>query len=176
MNKIKIANFKKPDYTSVYIKYRMYSVSLGNGITEYFTTEKNVKRYLAITNRNINYKLSEINYLMNFVYQEYRSKFGFIQITDIERITDLLKSIENNFYKLITTSTSPNANHFIYNYFSSLCENMIEILDIIEKTAKYDKTYTEVNRTVFLKENIIRIKTNVFNFKPYENDLDNEEI
>ena len=82
MKQIKIQEINLPDKSSHYIKDKMYNILLGNDHREYFGSEKLAEKFLAETNRFLNIKLHEANYLYYTLFAEFRKCWFFFTAND----------------------------------------------------------------------------------------------
>lgn len=155
MKRIKINNIQEPETGTHYLKQRLYAVFLGNDQKRYFTNLKDARRFIAETNKLLNSKLHELNYMYSFVFGEYRKVWFYfdadsslpLDLIKMEQDTTLLfKDVEFAFNQVVATSHRISGNYTafkslfnIINALQAVCMNIRELM--VEK-----KYYAEVQR------------------------------
>lgn len=118
-----------------YIKQNLYNVYLGNEVRIYFKQEKEAKAFLTETNRFLNKKLFEINYVFTRIFVCYQEQAWFY--LEIEKPDfDLENDIEDNIkytkkmLTLLVQKRGNNSNHFA---FVNMMKALFYIKEIINK-------------------------------------------
>ncbi len=141
MKRIKIKNFTAPDLSSVRTAHKQYRVSLGNGYAVSFKSEKETLAFLAQTNRDLNTRLYELNFLFAEVLKIYRNAWPYFDSGKKSGLIDLQGSIqskvaviESSFNILVDRSDWENGNHFTFSHFYSIisaikeiCEDLVQL-------------------------------------------------
>ncbi len=163
-----------PIKESVYMKQRLYSVFLGNELTEYFSSHKAAKRYLAETNRFLNYKLHECNYLYSYIFNEYRKNwFYFIadnaksnsELRKLERsILTEFKLIDKAFNLVVSRSHHINGNYFTWHHLYNVTGSMLGVIKILKYLMRTRKYYAESQRLEILKSQTKRLYKDLKNY------------
>jgi hypothetical protein len=163
MRQININKYGLPDAGSVYIKAKQYSVSLGNGSRNYFSSVKEVKRFLAETNRFLNDRLHELNYIYGLLFVEYRNAWFYLQGNeDIEQqITNSIEYLENVFVKTVVKSTGTNGNSFTFNYMFSICKELEHIAKQIFIILKVNHDFADIRRIKLLERQVKQISNEI---------------
>lgn len=163
MRQININRYGLPDSTSVYIKVKQYSVLLGNESKNYFSSLKDVKRFLAETNRFLNDRLHELNYIYGLLFVEYRNAWFYLQGNeDIEQeITSSIEYLEGVFVKTIVKSTGINGNSFTFNYMFSICKELGNIARLICVILKNNHDFADMRRIKLLERQVKQISEEI---------------
>ncbi len=176
MKKINIRQIGIPDKfnKSHYIKMNMYDISLGNGVKEYFTSMKEAKRYLAITNRFLNSKLHEANSLLSDCYSEYRKNWFYFtsenllankEIIKLEnKIRSNLGSTDKELKLLVERSHWINGNHFAFHHLNNISDYLVCIIDNLQIVCRRRKDYSELKLLEFNKLYAMRLGYSVMNY------------
>jgi hypothetical protein len=155
MKKIRIVNITNPDLTSHYIKQKMYSVSLGNGVTKWFSNEKDAKQFLADVNRLLNQVIHELNYIYGNVFLEYRHNWGYFDGTRKQLEKDILRimqTIDRSFNLAVERAHLTNGNHFAFSHILNIINETEGIILILSELLTERKHYAEVHRLeVYIK-------------------------
>lgn len=147
MKEIKIDKFNSPEIDTVRVLQKKYSVSIGNGTTHYFGSKRDSLAFLAETNRFLNSKMHELNFIYIDSWAKYRKTWAYFKhnkptmsqsLTGKEqKCIEITKTIESTFNLCVNRSHYPNGNHFIFNWLNlisiKICE-MVEILKTIHKS------------------------------------------
>lgn len=160
MRQITIVHIEFPDHSSVYIKRKQYSVCLGNGSRTYHSTYKLAKRFMAETNRFLNDRLHELNYLYANIFSEYRKiwfYFKGVQNADTN-IINCFNETDGYFVKVVTRGNTPNANSFIYGWIFSICDALNESIQVIKDILKGQKYYADLRRVEMIERQVLGVK------------------
>lgn len=165
MRKIRIDKVSIPDLTSHYIKQRMYSVSLGNGSTVWFSNEKQAYAHLADVNRVLNQVLHELNYIYGNAYMTYRTNWGYFYGTrkkDERIIKNTMSVIDRTFNLAVERCRSENGNHFTFTHLFNIINELESILTMLLELLTKRKNYAEVHKMdVYL--NMLKYQRNELN-------------
>lgn len=138
MKRIKLVNYSKPVPDSFRSVDQLYCVSLGNGYKVQFASEKETKAFLSETNRELNTKLYELNFLYSDMLRLYRSSWLYFEpgkISGLANIESLcnqkMQAIENSFNLLVDRSGFENGNHLVFSHFQSIIEQIKSVCDLL---------------------------------------------
>jgi hypothetical protein len=168
MRQIKIQAINFPGKTD-YIKFNMYSVSLGNDSRTYFSNLKDAKLFVADTNRFLNLKLHEFNQVFISIFSEYQRNWFYFDSKNGKanknlslsegKITENLQSITKAMNFMVTRSGSPNGNYFTFTNFYNCLDYSLDILEtlilknlktllcaVIKETSLHDNKYSSENK------------------------------
>lgn len=154
MRRIEIIQIEWPDLASNYLERKKYSVYLGNESRNSFNSLKDAKKFLAETNRFLNNRLHELNYLYGNIYQEYRKAwFYFESDKSIEiSLIDIFQGIDKSFVLAVNKCRGSNGNHFTFKHLIYICKNLKDIALKLRKLMINRKYYVEVQRLeMFIK-------------------------
>ncbi|HAF30558.1 MAG TPA: hypothetical protein DCG75_16060 [Bacteroidales bacterium] len=159
MKQIKIVQYSKPDFDSVYLKHQLYSVYIGER-TLYFKNEVHVKRFIADSNRLLNDVLHALNYLYYSLFVEYRKVWFYLGNKALfdnseEMITSLFNSIEKSFSWLVTRSgTSMNGNPNSFGFLKRILGQLLFVANHVKEGFATKDRFVDV-RTVCIYINQI---------------------
>lgn len=146
MKQIKITQYGMPDNTSLYINDKMYSVYLGNNIIKYFPSYKGAKMFLAKTNRFLNSKLHELNYIYTLMFSEYRRIWFFLE-SEIEIAINIqITNIDKKFNFCCRKANSGNGNVMTIKNMLYLADCINIIFNKIKDILLHKKYYTDLKR------------------------------
>ena len=157
MRKIRLINITIPDLSSHYIKKKMYSVSLGNKVTKWFSNEKDAMAYLASVNRLLNQVLHELNYIYGNILAEYRYNWGHFDTIRKNEEKVILKSIDiidRAFILVIERCGLTNGNHFTFNNLWNVMTEIDIIITICTNLFTELKHYAQVHKMDVFKKMI----------------------
>ena len=149
MRKIKIEHITNPDLSSHYIKQKMYSVSLGNQVTKWFSNEKDAKAFLAEVNRLLNQVIHELNYIYGNVFAEYRHNWGYFEKDRMNAEKQIIRSmqlIDRSFNLAVNRCRLTNGNHFTFSHLLNIINEIEHIIQILITLMSDRKHYAEVHR------------------------------
>lgn len=164
MRQIKIIKIGNPAKNSHYMKQNMYSVYLGNGVTEYFSSIKMAKNFLAKTNKFLNSKLHELNYIYTLLFSEYRRVWFYLSIESEINFCNEMVSIDKMFNNCINKCHYSNGNVYTINYLSNLSNKIAILLEDIKKVMIYKKIYVDVQRIDIYVRNTYNIRNEILNY------------
>jgi hypothetical protein len=154
MKRIKLIHIAMPDFSSHYIRQKMYSVTLGNSVNKWFSNRKDALRYLATINRDLNLKLAELNYIYGFIFSEYRKNWYYFESTmkgNDNKINSLFQSINKSFELTVERSHYENGNHFTFSHLYKIIADLNQVGSILIEIMTDKKFYADVQRlNVFL--------------------------
>lgn len=166
MKKIKLQQITEPLKDSIYIKQRMYFVSLGSGKKEYFSNRKDARKYLALANRFLNHKLHEANYLFVQMFAAYREIWFHLESIEMRTLNKNIIMLSDCFNTICEQSTYTNGNHLAYHNFDIIAGNIIECFKIIQDVNRQKLFYTEVQKNEMFIEQAARLYEAVKNYNP----------
>lgn len=174
MKNVTIKKYRKPDATSALAADHFYSVHLGNGTTKLFGSKRECLAFLAETNRFLNLKLHECNYIFCDVFAEYRQNWFYFEhnkpsmsenLTHAERKCELaIDSIKQAFDMLVTRGNWENGNEFMFMHFNNILENMSEICQTLIGLQKKKSNGVDVARLEILKQRIAFTSSSLVNY------------
>lgn len=169
MRKIAIDKIQSPDYQSHYIKQKQYQVFLGNGAKCYFTNKKDAKQFVAETNRFLNDRIHEINYMYGLVFNEYRAIWFFLHDTDKtkiigKKIIEALNMVDVYLNNAVNRSKTINGNHFTFKNVYGVIENLTDILNLINQVLEQRKYFRDLKRCKTFTRQLNFVKTELDNF------------
>lgn len=155
MKRIRINTIMEPETGTSYLKQRLYSVFLGNDQKRYFTNLKDAKRFVAETNKMLNSKLHELNYMYSFVFAEYRKIWFYFDADsrlplDLKKMEQEIHSLFNNvefaFNQVINTSHRQNGNYTAFKNLFNIIKALENICLHVRELMIERKYYAEVQR------------------------------
>ena len=130
VNVIKLTGYNSPQPGDHWLaKNNRYSFYLGNGKLAVFSSERECKAFLAATNRFLNAKLCELNYLYGCAFVEYRRVWPYFytgrgkskELNELHaNIAGQISMIEHCFTRL-PIDIGPNAAHFAWRWLLECC-------------------------------------------------------
>lgn len=146
MKKIKIQGIRPPDLNSNYTRQRLYEVFLWNSEKLLFTNHKEVKRFLAETNRFLNDYLHELNYVYTQVFSCYRYAWLILDddIREQANIDETLQTINKTFELAINRSHWTNGNYNTGRHLFHVIEDLSEIISLLTQFYKRKFYYREI--------------------------------
>ena len=159
MKKIKLKNITKADKSSFLTKRHSHSVSLGNGLTFYFSNINEVEAFLSELNRFLNYKLFELNEFFIEAFTIYqRNWFYFNNSEELKRDETRIQECIISFFKsleiLYSRSGWQNGNHFTFRFFYTLYDNIIFIAETVQALHKARNNFAESNIIEVIKKRV----------------------
>lgn len=134
MKKIRLKNYTSPDRRSVRTIDKLYHVSLGNGYSANFPNEKETQAFLSQTNRELNNKMYELNFLFSEVMKTYRNAWPYFELGQKniknnlqEIIKNKITDVESSFNFMVDRAGWENGNHTVFNHFYSIIGTIKEI-------------------------------------------------
>jgi len=168
MRKIVINDIIYPDLNSNYTHRRKYCVALGNSTRVYFDNLKDAKKYLADTNRFLNNKLHELNYIYINVFAEYRKLWFYFAEKQMQRyeqdINETFKVIDFKFQNLYRVNYTVNGNYFAFLSLDKIARNIREVFSIIIEVQKAKKFYADAQRVYMFDTQAHRIIMELKNY------------
>lgn len=138
MKKIKLQNYSKPDIGSFRTSDLVYSVALGNGFKKSFASEKQTLAFLSETNRELNAKLYELNFLYSDILRLYRASWLYFEtgkdkeLNNIEyQCNEKMQTIERGFNLMVDRSGWENGNYHVFNHFHSIIDQIKELCELL---------------------------------------------
>lgn len=153
MKRIRIDKYTVPIPESAKTVDKFYYVNLGNGFKGSFTSEKLTKAFIADTNRELNSKMYELNFLFAELLKIYRHAWPYFELRQKhvknnlqEIIKNKISSIEGSFNYLVDRAAWENGNYTVFNHLYSIIATLKEIsLELAE-------LYTAKNQSVSMHE------------------------
>jgi len=143
MKQIKLNHITKPVKKSHFTKDRFYIVALGNGFNSSFRSERLARAFLNETNKELNLKMFELNFLYSDIYRLYRSawlyldKNRFSGLNNMEvLITEGMNKIENSFNLLVDRAAWGNGNYLVFSHFRAIINEINYICGLLKKVFK----------------------------------------
>lgn len=172
MQRIKIDKLLKGNKNSVITREKLHSISLGNGLTCYFSNLKNAQKFMADTNRMLNNNAQLLNKLYIETWTAQRTLYLTHHWIFIRNWNDPhIPMIEKEFNLMLTRSHWTNGNHFTFKYFYSIIGLMNDWIESTTKLLKENhKTYEiEVFRVCREQSDYIRNKLDNWGKQYFEN-------
>lgn len=176
MRKIKINKIGLPVVKSHYIKNNMYSVHLGNGSRTFFSNLKDAKKFIADTNRFLNLKCHELNYLYINIRGEYQKNWFYFdnEFEQQERnILEYFKGIDNAFIMCIERSHHTNGNYFVFKNLFYIIEGLQSALNLIIRMLRGRKHHIDIKRLQILNSQAVNIKQELIDYAKTNVDIKN---
>jgi len=174
MKKIHIVEIIPPDKTNPLSRFRLWNIFLGNDVREYFKSGELAREFLAETNRFLNFKLHELNYLYGLVFTEYRRHwFSFAAEDHTEdkelkkreqEILGMLQSTDHAFSMVVSRSHHTNGNYFTFKHLLNITDYLVAIIKILQTIDKRRKIYTEIRRLEIFRIHAQRIRESLENY------------
>lgn len=165
MKKIEIIQIEWPDPSSHYQERKKYNVFLGNDSRNYFNSLKDAKRFLAETNRFLNNRLHELNYLYGNIYQEYRKAWFYFDGRDHDlTYNSIFQDIDKAFILSVNKCKGMNGNAFTFKHLMFICKNLKEIAYKLRKLMTGKKYYVEVQRLEMFIKALKNVDTELNNY------------
>jgi hypothetical protein len=124
MKQIKINKITFPVPGSHLIKNKSYTVNLGNGFAGAFASEKKALAFLAQTNKFLNEKFVELNFLYADFLRFARCNWLYF---DTAVFTSYCSNIERCFSLMATKSGFTNGNYFVFSQFKVIVRELIAV-------------------------------------------------
>ena len=122
MKKVTLRNYSTKDKGSIYTRDHKNCVSLGNGASVSFTSEKQCRAFIVLVNKELNVLIDDLNLLYIDLFREYRFIWRSLKADQAGRLVDLVADIGRLLSRACEKSGSPNANHFTFHYLIKSCE------------------------------------------------------
>ena len=161
MREIKLFKIELPNKSSVYIEQRTYRIWLGNETRRSFSNIKEAKHFLTETNRFLNEKLFELNYLYTVAFSEYRKVWFYLsdnyQTKRIEdKINECFAFMDKMFTNAGTRSETINGNYFVFNYLFAICEQLMMVFDKLIEVHVHRNYFADIKTVSSFK---VRVET-----------------
>lgn len=134
MKKIRIDKYTAPDPLSHKTIDKLYHVNLGNGFHGSFKSDKETKVFLAETNRELNVKMYELNFLFAELLKIYRHAWPYFEQGQKHvknnlqyLIKNKINAIEGSFDYLVDRAAWANGNHTAFTHLYSIIGTIKEI-------------------------------------------------
>lgn len=113
---------------------KVYSVSLGNGYNGKFPSRKIALAFLAETNRDLNTKMYELNFLFSELLRTYRASWIYFEKNaNIESIcAEYILRIETSFNLLVNRAGYENGNYFVFSHFHSIIDCINDVCNTLQ--------------------------------------------
>jgi hypothetical protein len=169
MRSIEIKNIGLPNKSSVYIKQRQYAIFLGNDAKRYFTDMKDAKRFLAETNRFLNERLHEINYLYGNIFVEYRKIWFYFDDKQKNeyRIAEAFENADKFFHRAATKSHTINGNVFTFNYVFGVCNELQDAIKWIAEIMRKRNLFADIRRLMTFDRQLKQIVHEILSYGKY---------
>lgn len=141
-----------------------YLVTLGNGHTAQFSTLKSVRKYLVDTNRYLNFKLHEMNYILADLQRQYRRNWFYFDHNKNSEKANLYgmdRRCQNNFSRIAETfdliierSSFENGNQFVFTHFNNLFQRCREIAGDLQSLQRSKSNAVDVYELQVILERI----------------------
>lgn len=132
MQEIRLSFYTKPDKRSPYTQDHYYQFYIpGNRF--YFTSKRNLLRWIAEINRNLNQLTSELNFLFADAYTEYRTYY--FHLTSMERaeIEQRIRGAERMFGLMIVRSEGVNGCSYTYDWLAKIIKDLIDLVSHLQQ-------------------------------------------
>jgi len=156
MRKITLREIIPPDNGALLTGNSLYRVFLGNHVVRYFANRKHAKKYLADTNRFLNTRLHELNFVYIYVLGEYRRAWFYFDsaepgrrqslITAERKILKNFELIDKSFEMAVRRSGTRGGNNITFQKLFVICEGLIDALRAIKTVMLERKYYAELQR------------------------------
>ncbi len=172
MKRIKINKIEKGNKTSLLTREKLHSISLGNGLTCYFTNIKNADSFMAETNRMLNTSAQLLNKLYIETWTAQRVLYLthhwiFIRNWNCHYIP----LIEKDFNLLLQRSHWQNGNQFTFKYFYSIIEYLHDWINETVKLLKDNHKTYDIEAFMVCKEqtNYLKAKLDTWGKEHFDN-------
>lgn len=168
MKRIQIKEIKHPDKSSVYINQKQYCIFLGNELRYYFKSEKAALKFLADTNRMLNNKLHELNYIYGLVFIEYRKIWFYCENRFKEfddKFNSITASINKKFDIIVARSHWNNGNYLTFKHMFDIARLLSEALIFIKKLYNHKNYYKDLQLIDMNLDRISKIVEGLKNWK-----------
>lgn len=163
MRLIKINKITRANKTSNYTREKYNCISLGNGLSCYFSSYTNATKFIAETNRMLNTTALELNRIYIEVWTEQRKIFFSYHDVFMHsyKLREYPVMIEKAFNLMMTRSHWINGNSFTFSYFSNIIEWLGAWCDELMKYMQTKNLYATVDVFIPLKERIKYIEEKI---------------
>ena len=162
MKKIKLDKINLADKSSsLILNNKFHSISLGNGITNYYSNVRDLRKFLANTNSFLNSELVELNTIYIGLFSEYRNLWFYQLSKDLineETFRKEFYSLMKNFDLIILRSNWENGNQFVFKWMFSICDSLHNVAEILERVCIRQNNYLSKRRILLFKKMAALIK------------------
>lgn len=124
------------DNTSVWTRHRKNVVVLGNDVSVSFTNEKHAKVFLVQVNREINFKIDDLNLLYIELFREYRVIWRALDPVESYKVIEINSQIDKFLTRAVEKSQTENGNHFVFAYIGKAIIEMRTLIEMLGMTYK----------------------------------------
>lgn len=147
MKKIKaVDNSTKPRKHSVFLKDKLYTFYLGNGVIASFTSDRKMKQYIVDCEQELNTILQNVNSFSGVLYLEFRAVAFNLDQNQLIEIAQTFASCDKSLGYMLKDSFSVNKNHFTFSHFGQILTNLIWICRELIRYNEGRKYYAPVNK------------------------------
>jgi hypothetical protein len=155
-------------------KGKIYSVTLGNGCSFNFKTEKSCKCFLCKTSKFLTEKFNQLNLIFGDAFLLYRQNYFYLDnsrhtphqqlYTTRRQVNEDIKAIEDLFEKLSFNSYMADANRVMFQQLFQICNYLTEVI-LHVKQVNSSKSFATVDiRADFLLNQVLSIKSELQNY------------
>lgn len=130
---MKMDKIGSKDLTSIYSRNRKNSVALGNDVHVSFSNAKHAKSFLIKVNRDLNFKIDELNLLYIELFREYRVIWRALDPADSGKMLELNYSIDKLLTRAIEKSQTENGNHFVFHYIGKAIVDLELLINLLNR-------------------------------------------
>jgi len=162
MRKIKIDKVTLSNKDSRYMRERLNAVHLGNELTAYFSSIKNLTSFVAKTNAMLNVTAQEINLIYIELWTEQRKLFlTYHHLFNRSKVRQHIALLEKSFDLLVTRSSWTNGNYFSFAYIYKIIEYLNDwVTEAISIMRKHNRNYP-VDGFRVIRERLIYVKNKI---------------
>jgi len=155
------------------ISNKTYKVPIGNGITRAFDSKKKALKFLADTNRFLNTKLHELNFIYSDVYLQYRRNWFYFDhhkspgasLFALERtVRTYLSQTEETFDLICSRSGYENGNYFVFAHFKTIFNGLKAAIRSLQKLQKSKSSAVDIHKLQVLYDRIIHLENETYQF------------
>jgi len=139
VKQIKLCHITAPDKTSHITANHFYYVSLGNGYKQKFPSKRAATAFLNETNRELNIKLYELNFLYSDLLKLYRGSWLYFDkkipgLNNIEmNCLDKFRRIDGTFNIIIERSHWENGNFFVFSQLQYIIAELKTVCELLNQ-------------------------------------------
>ena len=167
MKKITLTSIESPVINTIYTRQKLYHITLGNGLSEYFTSNKQACKYLVHINTELNLILHEVNNFYCECFSLYRHNWFYFATQGVNQkkfmdyesvIKNSLADIEKSFSLIIERCQWANGNVFVFTHFFGILSHLNRVLLILIKLHRAKSNYASVRNIEGLRRRGLYIK------------------
>ena len=179
MKAIDLQTIIKPVFWASHLtKDKLYHVYLGNAVHKEFKNLKDAKKFLADTNRFLNFKLQETNSILVEVYGHYRRNWFYfsarkraMDYKDMKKeiiCEQAFKDIERSFNLMIERSHLNNWNHLIFSHFDKICNNFYQVIEVLKVINKSKSNAVDLHQLEMLYQRTCIVQDSIAKYGTVE--------